>query len=188
MPDRAPDVELPTRPLALFGVAVTGVFASAALGAVTNAINGWICPEYFVAVMRWHLVIDVWRASIANGIYEGALFGTFFSLLFAVGIGIITRVTCPYLYAIRYLLGTVAGAFVCWMVGGIIALMLASLSPEFYRATFDGVPNEFSAMLRYAWVGGSIVGVQMGGLVCVFLGLVVLGTTWIRKKRIQSVR
>ncbi len=188
MPNRTSDVELPTRPVALFAIAVTGVFASAVLGAITNAINGWVSPLYFVTIMGWHNIADVWRASVAQGIFEGTLFGIFFSLVFTVGIGIITRVTYSYLFAARHLLGTLAGAFVCWLIGGIIAMVMATLSPEFYRATFVGVPNEFGPMLCYAWVGGSIWGVQLGGLVSVVLGLVVLGTNWIRKTRIQTAR
>ena len=43
-----------------------------------------------------------------------------------------------------------------WVLGGIIAILLSVLSPEFYKKTFIGVPDEFGAMIRYAWVGGSI--------------------------------
>ena len=32
------------RPLALVGLAITGVVAGGVLGAVTNAINGWVSP------------------------------------------------------------------------------------------------------------------------------------------------
>ncbi len=46
------NIGTPVRPVALFGVALTGVFASAALGAVTNAINGWARPFYFFIRMR----------------------------------------------------------------------------------------------------------------------------------------
>jgi hypothetical protein len=167
------------RPLTLFGIAVTGVFASAALGAVTNAVNGLVSPQYFVTILGWRGVEDVWRASIAQGIFEGLCFGVFFSLVFTAGVGIITRASCRYGFAVRHLLGIVAGAFVCWLIGGVAAMGLASLSPEFYRRAFIGVPDEFGPMLAYAWVGGSIWGVQLGGLVSVVLGLVVLRGNWL---------
>jgi hypothetical protein len=168
------------RPLTLFGIAVTGVFASAALGAVTNAVNGWVSPLYFVTIMRWHGVEDVWRASVAQGIFEGLCFGVFFSLVFTAGVGIITRAACPFAFAARHLAGIVAGALVCWAIGGMAAMGLATLSPEFYRRAFIGVPEETGPMLAYAWVGGSIWGVQLGGLVSVVLGLVVLRANWLR--------
>jgi hypothetical protein len=175
-----PDVVAPARPLALVGIAVTGVFASAGLGAITNAINGWVSPLYFVNILGWQDVEDVWRASIAQGLFEGLLFGVFFSLVFASGVGIITRASCSYGFAARYLLGIVAGALVCWLVGGTAAMGLAALSPEFYRRAFLGVPQKFGPMLRYAWVGGSIWGLELGGLVSLVLGLVVLRGNWRR--------
>jgi hypothetical protein len=168
------------RPLRLFGVALTAVFASAALGAATNAVNGRISPLYFVTVMRWDGVEDVWRASVAQGILEGLCFGVFFSLVFTSGVGVITRASCGYLFAARHLLGVVAGALVCWLIGGAAAMGLATLSPEFYRDAFIGVPEEAGPMLAYAWVGGSIWGVQLGGLLSVALGLVVLRGAWLR--------
>lgn len=179
-------VDAAVRPLTLFGVAVSGVFASAALGAVTNAVNGWVSPLYFVTILRWHGVEDVWRASIAQGIFEGLCFGVFFALVFTAGVGVITRASCSYGFAVRHLLGIVAGALVCWAIGGVAAMGLASLSPEFYRRAFIGVPEETGPMLAYAWVGGSIWGVQLGGLVSVVLGLVVLRANWQRSRHAAS--
>ncbi len=178
MTDSAQHNAPPFRPLSLFGVAVTGVFAGAALGAVTNAINGWVSPQYFVQILGWRDIDDVWRASVAQGILEGLLFGVLFSLVFTAGVGIISRAACSYRLASRYLLAIVSGAFACWLIGGGAAMGLASLSPEFYRSTFIGVPAETGPMLAYAWVGGSIWGVQFGALVCVVLGLVVLRAKW----------
>lgn len=182
MIESTPDSSTPVRPLTLFGLAVTGVFASAGLGAGTNAVNGWISPHYFITIMRWQDVEDVWRASIAQGTFEGLCFGVFFSLVFTGGVGIITRASCNYGFAVRHLLGIVAGALVCWFLGGFAAMGLASLSPEFYRRAFRGVPVEFGPMLAYAWVGGSIWGVQLGGLVSLVLGLVILRANWQRSQ------
>jgi hypothetical protein len=186
MSETVPANDAPARPLTLFGIAVTGVFASACLGAITNAVNGWVSPLYFVTILGWHGVEDVWRASIAQGIFEGLLFGVFFSLVFTAGAGVITRASCSYGFAVRHLLGIVAGAFVCWLIGGVAAMGLASLSTEFYRRTFIGVPEEFGPMLAYAWVGGSIWGVEIGGLMSVVLGLVVVRGNWQRSRRKQS--
>lgn len=182
MTESVPDTGPPVRPLVLVGAALTGVVASAFLGAVTNAVNGWVSPLYFVTIMRWQGVADVWRASIAQGIFEGLLFGVFFSLVFTVGVGIITGASCSYRFAAGHLLGVVAGALCCWLIGGVAAMGLASLSPEFYRRAFRGVPDEWGAMLAYAWVGGSIWGVQLGGLMAVVLGLVVLRGRWRRAR------
>lgn len=183
MTETTPATDAPPRPLALFGIAVTVVILSAALGAAVNAVNGRVSPEYFVAVMRWEGIEDVPRASIAQGILEGLCFGVFFSLVFTVGVGVVTRASCSYGFAAAHLLGIVAGALVCWVVGGLAGMGLAALSPEFFRRAFVGVPKEFDPMLAFAWVGGSIWGLQLGGLLSVVLGLVVLWGDW---RRLQT--
>jgi hypothetical protein len=147
-------------------------------GAATNAVNGAVSPTYFVNILRWHDVQDVWRASISQGVFEGLVFGFLFSLIFTTGVGIITRASTTYSFAVKYLLGILAATLVCWAIGGLLGMGLSALSPDFYRRAFIGVPEEFGAMLAYAWVGGSIWGAQFGGLVSVVLGLVLLRARW----------
>lgn len=177
-----PNMRLEPRPLVVAGIAVSGVLASGFLGATTNAVNGWVSPEYFVTVMRWERIEDVWRASIAQGMFEGLLFGIFFSLLFTVATGIITGSACSFGFAFKHLVSVLGGVYICWTFGGLAGVGLASLSPEFYQRTFFGVPAEPGAMLRYAWVGGSIWGAELGGFVSVVVGLVVLRANWRRDR------
>ena len=75
MPGSTPATRLTFRPLALIAVVLTGVLVSGALGAVTNAISGRDSPLDFRTIMHWPDVDDVWRASIAQGIFEGLPFG-----------------------------------------------------------------------------------------------------------------
>jgi hypothetical protein len=166
------------RPLVVAGIAVSGVLASAFLGGTTNAVNGAVSPIYFVNILGWRNNEDVWRASVAQGIFEGVMFGILFSLLFTVATGILTGAACSFRFALGHLLGILAGAYVCWALGGLAGMGLATLSPEFYRRAFLGVPPEFGAMLRYAWVGGSIWGAQFGGFVSVVIGVVILRANW----------
>ncbi len=172
-----------SRPLDLGAIAVSGVLASGLLGATTNAVNGRVSPLYFVTILGWHDVADVWRASIAQGAFEGLLFGVFFSLVFTTAAGIITGAACPFGFGLKHLLGILTGAYVCWALGGLAGVGLAALSPDFYRRAFIGVPGQHGPMLRYAWVGGSIWGAELGGLVSVILGLVVLRANWRRTVR-----
>lgn len=180
------------RPMTLFGIAITGVFASACLGAITNAVNGWVSPLYYVTILGWRGVAErwsagtVWWACVAQGIFEGLLFGVLFSLIFTAGLGIITRAACDYRFAVRHLLGILAGALVFWGIGGLAAILLASISPQFYRRTFIGVPDDYNEMAGFAWVGGSIWGIELGGLVCVILGLIVAHSSWTARKKCGS--
>jgi hypothetical protein len=179
-------VDEPVRPLAMVGILSTGILCGALLGAITNAVNGFVSPGYFIVIMNWHGVDDVWRASIAQGIFEGILFGAGFSLVFTVGAGLMTQASVPYPFAARHLVGIFAGTLACWIFGGTAAVYLASLSPAFYQATFIGVPDEFGAMLAYAWVGGSIWGIELGGLISVVMGLVILRANWLKRRSVMS--
>ena len=169
------------RPFALVGLAVTGILAGAALGALTNSINGWVSPLYFRNVLRWHDVEDVWRASIAQGIFEGLIFGVFLSVVFVIVAGCVSKVRCSYLFSSTVLLAVVSAALVCWSVGGLLGMGLATLSPEFYRHAFKGAPQDSVELLRYAWVGGSIWGIEFGGFFLTILGSFWFYARWRRR-------
>ena len=61
-------------PMALLAIAGTVIAGGALIGASTNAINGVISPLYFQVVMGWQDVESIWRASIAQGIFEGLIY------------------------------------------------------------------------------------------------------------------
>jgi hypothetical protein len=185
MATELPEIGRESRPLALAAIAVSGVLASGFLGGSTNAVNGAVSPTYFVTILGWQAVENVWRASIAQGVFEGLLFGIFFSLLFTVVTGIMTGASCSFGFALKHLLAILGGSYVCWAIGGLAAVGLATLSPEFYRRAFIGVPERFGPMLRYAWVGGSIWGAEFGGLVSVVVGLAILRANWRRQSRCE---
>jgi len=108
----------------------------------------------------------------------GAMIGLAFSVIFVAVVGIVTRARCPYKIGAAYLFGIAVFAAVCWCLGGLIGMGLATFSPEFYRHAFRGVPEAFPEMLRYAWVGGSIWGWEFGGLASVIVGSVLFRAKW----------
>ena len=171
-----------TQPIALLLIAATAIVGGAVIGASTNAINGAVSPIYFRNIMRWHDVENIWRATIAQGIFEGLIYGIMFSVVFTLVVGLVSRARCSFTFAFRHLLAIVVAIYCCWAAGGFIAIALATLSPEFYRNTFIGVPDTFGPMLRYAWVGGSIWGAMFGGLVAVMIGSVVFAVRWRRSQ------
>jgi hypothetical protein len=156
------------------------------VGGLTNAVNGRVSPVYFVTILGWEPGIDVGAAAIGQGIFEGLLYGAVLSVLFTAAVGWITRAACPYALAAKYQLGIFLGALACWVIGGLCAVGLALLSPEFYRSAFIGVPLEREAMLRYAWVGGSIWGVELGGVASALLAVVLLRARWRLRPRDTS--
>lgn len=170
----------PARPIALLLIAATAIFGGGILGATTNAINGAVSPTYFRTIMRWHDVQDVWRASIAQGLFEGLVYGVVFSVVFTLVVGVVSGARCRFGLALSYLAVIFASIYACWAVGGLIAMGLATLSPDFYRHAFIGVPDEFPAMLRYAWVGGSIWGAMLGGAFGAVIGSILFAAQWRR--------
>jgi hypothetical protein len=170
----------PIQPIALLLIAATAVVGGAVIGASTNAINGAVSQEYFRNIMRWHEVEGIWRASIAQGIFEGLIYGVMFSLVFTLVVGVVSRARCSYSFALAHLLAIVAAIYCCWAAGGLIAMGLATLSPEFYRKTFIGVPDAFWPMMGYAWVGGSIWGAMVGGLLSAVIGSILFAVRWRR--------
>jgi hypothetical protein len=166
------------RPGALIGLPLTGILAGALLGAVTNSVNSLVSPDYYRNILYWHNVQNVQRAAIAQGIYEGLLFGLVFSLIFTIVVGVIARARCPYRLGVRYILFVTAAASGCWILGGLLGVGLAAFSPEFYRHAFREVPNDMFEMLTYAWVGGSIWGLEFGGFAFCVIGSILFRAKW----------
>lgn len=166
--------------LTIFFVALTCVLAGGLIGATTNMINGAISPYYFRAIMYWDFQ-DIWTASVAQGILEGLLYGIIFSVIFTTGFGLVTKGQATYSFAFRQLLKIIAIVFSCWTIGGLLAMFLATLSPDFYKAHFPMTPSDKIEMIGFAWVGGSIWGVLIGGILSAILGVIVTKNNW-RKK------
>lgn len=160
----------------LIAIAATMLLLSLGLGALTNAINSQVSPEYYVTILGWAGVQDIRAAAIAQGLFEASLYGAGLGVLFAVAVGWISRGTFTLRAVLPYLAGSALGALASWTLGGLFAMGLASLSPEFYRGHFDGVPEERGPMLCYAWVGGSIWGIEGGGIAAVLFAIVLFRT------------
>jgi hypothetical protein len=172
------------RPLTLLGIAVSTIAAGGILGAMTNAVNGAVSPTYFRNVLRWHHVEHLWRAAVAQGIFEGLIYGVLFAFVFTLVVAVASRARATFGFAIRYVLLACAIALTMWCAGGVLAMGLAALSPDFFRSAFIGVPAEFGEMLRYAWVGGSIWGAMLGGLLSVVIVSSVAAVSWQRRAQI----
>jgi hypothetical protein len=173
-------------PSTLFAIAITLIAVGGVIGALTNAINGAVSPLYFVTIMHWYNVENVWRAAIAQGIFEGSAYGALFSLVFTIVVGTAPGFRIPYSFTIKHIVTAVAVTILCWCIGGFIALGLATLSPEFYQNAFIGVPDDFFEMLRYAWVGGSIWGAMFGAVLSVIIASISVRTDWWRRVRLVS--
>jgi prolipoprotein diacylglyceryltransferase len=167
-----------THPLIIFlSIALTCIITGGIFGILTNMINGAVSPYYFRKVMHWDFP-DIWPAAITEGLLKGLLYGIIFSLVFTCGFAIITKGDAAYGFGFRQLLKTVAFIAICWVVGGLFAILLISINPDFYRSLFPIAPKDEVEMLKFAWVGGSLWGGVIGGLLSSILGVMVTRNAW----------
>jgi len=162
----------------MLGIWMTGIVGAATIGALTNVINGQVSELYYRTILHWHSVENIQRAIIAQGVFEGLICGLILSTLFTAVIAVVSGARCSYALGARFVSGLFATVFACWVLGGVLAIGLVWLSPEFYCSHFIGVPSGVAEQLRYAWVGGSIWGVQFGGVAVTFLFMALFRAKW----------
>ncbi len=138
------------------------------LGALTNAVNGAVSPQYFRDVMGWHGE-NIWLSAIGQGVFEGCLYGLADTIVFVVMIAVISRRRCEFQTVIRYVGLTFVFAFGFWIFGGLIAAGLSWFIPHRLDPRFFGDLFPWPAAGCHAWVRGSIEGIVFGGLCSVFL-------------------
>lgn len=156
-------------------IVITCIFAGICIGALSNLINGSVSPYYFQAVMDWHFA-DIPRAALVQGIFEGLLNGAFLSIIFTAGFFLITKGKSTYMTAAKLIGQIVCITLLFWTLGGLIAMGLATLSPDFYQSMFPLTPSNPGEMLHFAWVGGSIWGAMIGSIIAITSTLVILKT------------
>jgi hypothetical protein len=184
-------MRLKPRPLALYAIAVWAVLMGVIVGVTTNTINSWVSPAYtsysryaffgwlrhkaFLRALFWPNDQDYWHGGFALGIGWGLFFGVILSALFTVSIGVITRRSCSFTFAFKYLLGILLGVIICWAIGGLIALGATS-----FYCGLSGRKIIF-LILQDAWVGGSTWGVELGVFLSLLVAIVLLRAKWLRQ-------
>jgi hypothetical protein len=153
----------------IIGLLFVGVAGGACLGAVTNAVNGALSPRYFIDVMGWRRETNIWVASILWGILEGAAFGLAYAFVFMALISFASHRRCRFSHALRYGLVTLALAFGFWILGGASGVAYADIFRDRCDHRFFGYHDEWPSLARYAWVRGSIWGIESGGFLAVLI-------------------
>ena len=145
---------------------------SGLIGLCTNLINAVISPEYFINIMHWEQVESLIRSAGVQGLYQGIVQGLFFALVCSCVYIISNNVELNISAVLKWIISMGVESIGLWVSGGIIAIVLFALSPEFYKQTFIGVLDRHAAVFRYAWVGGSIWGISSGGIIVIIIGTV----------------
>ena len=135
----------------IFLIALTCILMGGTIGAITNMVNGAVSPYYFKTTMNWGFK-EIWIASVAQGVLEGLFHGVFFAIIFTIGFGMITKGKANYAFAFKNIIRIAIIVLACWTIGGLLAVMLVRLSPEFYRSHFPWTPTDAIEQMKYAWV------------------------------------
>ncbi len=146
------------------------VLFSGLVGGVVNLINGLVSEEYFRNIMGWEFE-GIWLAAVFLGATQGLIYGLVFSVVYATGFSGITKGLAHWRFVFKQVLNMGLILLLVWLLIGFGAVAWATLFPELYRRTIIQVPDQFFPMLRYAWVGGSIWGITIGGLISLIYGL-----------------
>ena len=160
------------KPLKVCIVCMSCIMLSGLIGLCTNLINAVISPEYFINIMHWEQVESLIRSAGAQGLYQGIVRGLFFALVFSCVYIISNNAELNISAVLKWIISMGVASIGLWVIGGIIAIVLFALSPEFYKQTFIGVLDGHAAVFRYAWVGGSIWGISFGGIIVIIIGTV----------------
>ena len=168
--------------LKIFFIVISCILFGGLIGAILNIINLFISSTYFINILDWGEE-NIWFFTILQGIIEGIIYGGIFSIIYVIVFEIITKNIGTYNFAFKVLLKTPLIIFFCWIVGGIFAIILATISPELYKSTFYMVPEEKTAMLKYAWVGGSIWGEIFGGILALISSTTGMKYKWNLEKK-----
>lgn len=165
------------KPLNLLVFAISLIGFGGFIGATTNLINGNLSEEYFRRIMGWEFQ-EIWKAAILQGILEGLIYGVIFSFIFTIGFATITKMKVDWKFAKKQLKQIVFIIYSSWIIGGVTAIILAFTFPENYDQLIYSVPKETLKRIGFAWVGGSIVGGMIGGLISLIWGLFKTNQEW----------
>lgn len=165
--------------LRLMEIKLTGValVVNALWGAILISIDAPISRMYFARECGGLMFLE---DSVPWGLLTGATFGWLASLIFATGVGRMAPTSDSYRLAVSCLFRTSVVVFVGWLLGGCSQAVLATTKPEIYEQTFQGVPPDAATLLRYAWVDGSIWGMERGLFISPALALVLFCWNWLR--------
>ena len=149
-------------------IALLSLAAAMWMGAVTNFINGLICPGYFehyVGQMYPYpmTVLHVVR----QGLFESSFFGVTLMVVMTVSYLASTGLRWPLAPALKMLGFAILLTLICWLLGGLAGGWWTVAHPVSLLARLP----EGSAvdLRRWGWVGGSIVGIYISGGLSIIL-------------------
>ena len=163
-----------------------------------NAINGIIaknCNLAFFENMGPYNFFDIitidfstelgkWMSAICHGAEAGFWFGLFFSMVFTLVVGIISRLKCEYKIGFRALLKTTSLLWILWILCGfygvIIYYFFPSIMLQLNNTVYTYVVSSYIA--GYVWIWGSIRGLYTFSILALIAGCIWVSADWRKHK------
>ena len=154
-------------------------FMGMAIGVATNLINVQVSAKYYATILDWDLS-ETPSLVVGQGMREGGALGTVVGLFLAISAIASTRCRCPLGLALSQAFRATAIALVCWITGGLGGLSMAAIADA--SILRDSIPfaANFSGweLVRFMWVGGSIVGAYYGSGLGLLYSAIALHLVW----------
>ncbi len=175
----------------LFALIPLGVLSGIVGGALMNAFDVVISPLYFQYHGYW--INRTQSEGLINILQEGMVAGGGFCIMsvsYVFGIVVHSRGRCPFHLALRGFKRCVLLLFAIYFAMGLNAAMLLIVAPSLFRR-FVELPStpgltQFD-LLRWVWVGGSIVGLHIGNILSVIIAIIWFSFDWRKYKREHSL-
>ncbi len=137
-----------------------------ALGGFTNLINGYICPDYFIDIMRWDSR-NILLKAIAEGMAEGTAYAVAYTIMLLVSLRLIATTQLSDSLLRSTLLTAFKLVFIIWLTAGATAVVFNFFFPYLCNPAHFGPIKTFPEAGFYAWVRGSIEGGAYGGVIAI---------------------
>jgi hypothetical protein len=148
----------------------SGLVIGAALGATTNAINGWIGPSYFIHLLKW--TEDIWIKAVIQGAIEAGLYGLLNAVVFVLIANFFGRGICSVVVVRKYLLNCAVAVSCVWVIGGLIGIFLL---PAFSKDLSPRSPFPLKSFTNpgFCWTLGSLnLAVMSSWLITLLAGII----------------
>lgn len=161
-----------------------GILAGIVSGALMNAINGWVSPNYFSMFSYTNnpYSLEGWYRIVRHGMREGAVFGVIFSVIYTFVVLVGSRGNCPFRLALRGMLRSIFLLGLTSVLFGLNALLLTWIAPSLIQSRLGILPNNI-ADLKFLYVDASIWEIYFGGIITVIVGCIWFSFDWRDYKR-----
>ena len=149
------------------------ILIGAILGLMISAIGSQISPPYYEDALGFPDRSFMLQA-LLSGLIEGLVFGIIFAIIYSAAYHGFFRNRASWRFLSKELEVLVIGVFCCWVIGGIVGLVIEYYTTRYvyYPPLGPPSPQPMDKNFNLAWVNSSILGARIGVILMVFVGVI----------------